>query len=91
MPRHVGAYGRRPPSGKPAIRAAGLLTGAVPATPSSEDYLAALGGGWHMLGNGPDPGNAAAGVPATGAGDCVSVMEANQRRLVTATLGPAPV
>jgi hypothetical protein len=45
----------------------------VPARPASADYLAALGGGWLMLGNGQ-------------AGDCVAVTWANVRRLVTTAL-----
>jgi hypothetical protein len=66
-------YGRRPPKRHPAIRLGPLLTGVIPAAPAAADYLAALGGGWEMLGNDT-------------AGDCVAVTWANTRRLVTATL-----
>jgi hypothetical protein len=51
-----------------------LLTGRVPAHPAAADYLAAMNGGWHMLGNDTE-------------GDCAAVTWANARRLVTATLG----
>ena len=65
--------GRRAPKRAPALRLGPLLTGAVPAHPASEDYLAALHDGWAMLGNDQY-------------GDCVAVTWANVRRLVTATL-----
>ena len=67
--------GRRPPKGAPALMLGPLLTGKIPAHPASEDYLAALGGGWQMLGNDQY-------------GDCVAVTWANVRRLVTAVIGP---
>jgi hypothetical protein len=86
-----GLFGRKPPKNAPALELARFLSGTVPTDPPSADYLAQLGGGWKMLGNGPDPENAAAGVPADGAGDCVAVTWANVRRLVTATLGGSAV
>jgi hypothetical protein len=73
MPRQPGKYGRKPPKGDPALRLGRLLTGTVPAHPAAADYLAALGGGWQMLGNDQH-------------GDCVAVTWANVRRLVTGTL-----
>ena len=66
-------FGRRPPKRTPALRLGPLLTGVVPAHPAAEDYLAALHGGWDMLGNDQY-------------GDCVAVTWANVRRLVTSTL-----
>jgi len=66
-------FGRRSPKRAPALRLGPLLTGVVPAHPAAEDYLAALGGGWQMLGNDQY-------------GDCVAVTWANVRRLVTSTL-----
>jgi hypothetical protein len=71
--RVPGKPGKRPPKGAPALKLSRLLTGTVPAHPASADYLAALGGGWQMLGNGQ-------------AGDCVAVTWANVRRLVTTAL-----
>jgi hypothetical protein len=85
----AGKYGRRTPKGAPALMLGRLLTGVVPPVPDREDYIAAVGGGWKMLGNGPDPENAANGVPADGAGDCVSVTWATERRLMTAILAGA--
>lgn len=73
-----GKFGRRAPKRARALRLAGYLTGAVPQVPAAEDYLAALGGGWQMLGNDTY-------------GDCVAVTWANVRRLVTATLTATPV
>jgi len=76
MPAHVrtpGQCGRRPPKNAPALRLGPLLTGTVPAHPAAADYLAALNGGWQMLGN-------------DSAGDCVAVTWGNVRRLVTSTL-----
>jgi hypothetical protein len=66
-------YGRRPPKNAPALRFGSFLQAAAPAYPASEDYLAALSGGWQMLGNDQ-------------VGDCNAVTWANFRRLVTATL-----
>lgn len=66
-------YGRRPPKNTPSLKLGPLLTGVVPAHPSSVDYLARLSN-WQMLGNDQY-------------GDCVAVTWANVRRLVTATLG----
>ena len=77
MTRVAGKYGRRPPKRARALQLKDYLTGIVPAVPAGEDYLAALGGGWQMLGNDTY-------------GDCVAVTWANVRRLVTATLTPAP-
>jgi hypothetical protein len=71
--RPVGKCGRRAPKRAPALKLGPLLTGTVPQHPASEDYLAALGGGWQMLGNDQ-------------AGDCVAVTWSNVRRLVTTTL-----
>ena len=71
--RTPGIPGKRPPKRAPAVKLGRLLTGTVPAHPASADYLAALNGGWQMLGN-------------DSAGDCVSVTWANVRRLVTTML-----
>lgn len=71
--RTPGIPGRRPPKRAPAIRLSRVLTGTIPDHPPAVDYLAALGGGWQLLGN-------------DRAGDCVAVTWANVRRLVTATL-----
>jgi hypothetical protein len=73
MARTGGKYGRRSPKRAAAPRLGDYLTGAVPAVPSAEDYLAELSGGWQMLGNDQ-------------AGDCVAVTWANVRRLVTTLL-----
>ena len=73
--RSHGRYGRRAPKRAPALHLGPLLTGVVPAHPASEDYLAALHGGWQMLGNDQY-------------GTCVAVTWANARRLVTTTLTP---
>ncbi len=62
---------------RPALKLSRLLTGVVPSHPANVDYLAALNGGWQMLGN-------------QDAGDCVSVTWANVRRLVTSTLTSTP-
>jgi len=75
--RMPGVPGKRTPKRAPALRLGRLLTGTVPAHPASADYLAALGGGWQMLGN-------------DRAGDCVAVTYANVRRLVTSTLTGTP-
>lgn len=77
MTRTPGKYGRRPPKRARALQLGNYLTGIVPAVPAAEDYLAALNGGWQMLGNDQ-------------AGDCVAVTWANIRRLVTATLTTTP-
>jgi hypothetical protein len=69
----TGKYGRKAPKRAAALKLADYLTGVLPVTPASEDYLVALGGGWDMLGNDV-------------AGDCVAVTWANMRRLVTVTL-----
>lgn len=73
MPRTPGKYGRRTPKRARAIPLKDYLTGTLPTTPPSEDYIAALHGGWQMLGNDV-------------AGDCVAVTWANVRRIVTTTL-----
>lgn len=65
--------GRRPPKRAASLKLATYLTGVVPSHPPAADYLAALKGGWKMLGNDV-------------AGDCVAVTYANVRRLVTASL-----
>jgi hypothetical protein len=67
-------FGRRAPSNKPAVRLGDHLTGVLPAYPSAADYLAAMDGGWLMLGNDQY-------------GDCVAVTWANFRRLVSTVLG----
>lgn len=77
MPRVAGKLGRRAPKRARALQLKNYLTGIVPAVPASEDYLAALGGGWNMLGN-------------DAVGDCVAVTWANVRRLVSATLTATP-
>ena len=77
MTRTAGKLGRRPPKRAHSLKLGDYLTGVVPAVPAGEDYLAALGGGWQMLGNDQY-------------GDCVAVTWANVRRLVTATLTSAP-
>src|ERR1700691_5667614 len=74
--RIPGTLGRRPPKRAPSLWLADYLTGVVPAHPVYEDYLAALNGGWQMLGNDT-------------AGDCVAVTWANTRRLVSTALGTA--
>jgi hypothetical protein len=71
--RVPGRYGRRSPKRTPALRLGPLLTGVIPEHPAAEDYLAALDGGWEMLGNNV-------------AGCCAAVTWANVRRLVTTTL-----
>jgi hypothetical protein len=81
MPTRMhGKYGRRTPvGGRPTIRFADIIRYAAkdgqyaPVHPVAEDYLAAMGGGWQMLGNDV-------------AGDCCAVTWANIRRLVTTTL-----
>lgn len=75
--RVAGKCGRRAPKNAPALELSRLLTGSIPAHPASADYLAALNGGWNMLGNDQY-------------GDCVAVTWSNIRRLVTATLTDAP-
>jgi hypothetical protein len=70
--------GRRPPKNTPALQLTRLLTRRTPEHPVRADYLAALNGGWGMLGN-------------DRYGDCVAVTWANMRRLVTATLTPPGV
>lgn len=94
MTRTVGLYGCEPPKNAPAILARDILTGVQPPNhPPAADYLQAMGGGWKMLGNGPAGSAAEAAdyaanqVPASGVGNCVSVMFANGRRLITATIG----
>jgi hypothetical protein len=67
--------GCKPPKGAPALKLRDYLA-EVPAFPPAVDYLAAMGGGWEMLGNDAH-------------GDCVAVTWANTRRLVSTTLGTA--
>ena len=71
--RIAGIPGKRPPKHAPALKLSRLLTGTIPDHPASEDYLAALGGGWQVLGN-------------DRAGNCCAVTWSNIRRLVTTTL-----
>lgn len=66
-------YGRRPPKRALSLHLGNYLTGVIPSHPAWADYLAALNGGWQVLGNNQY-------------GDCMSVTWANSRRLVTATL-----
>jgi hypothetical protein len=74
MARTPGRYGKRTPKRAAAIGLGSLLTGVVPQHPDAVDYLAAMNGGWQMLGN-------------DAAGDCAAVTWANIRRMVTAVLG----
>jgi len=74
--RTPGKYGKRSPKGAPAIDIAPLLTGVIPPHPVAVDYIAAMDGGWQMLGNDI-------------AGDCAAVTWANVRRMVTTVLGTA--
>jgi hypothetical protein len=76
MTRTAGKLGRRAPKRARALKLANYLTGVLPTVPANADYLAALGGGWEMLGN-------------DAAGDCVAVTWANTRRLVSTALGTA--
>jgi hypothetical protein len=89
-PRRIpGAYGRRPADPANLARAirfsAIRRTGAVIAPPAAVDYIAAMGGGWLMLGNGPD-NTVAPGFP--GCGNCESVRWANTQRVMSTVLGP---
>ena len=77
LARVPGKPGKRAPKGAPSLKLSRLLTGTVPAHPAAADYLAALGGGWEMLGN-------------DRAGDCVAVTWSNIRRLVTSELTAQP-
>ena len=77
-----GLYGRRPPKGAPAIRFAAIRREGAP-PPAAVDYISPMGGGWLMLGNGPDD-TVAPGFQ--GCGDCVAVWWANTRRAVTKVL-----
>jgi hypothetical protein len=69
--RPRGNYGRRPPKRAPAIQFSAIMNArpveAPP--PAAVDYISPMGGGWKMLGNGPDntvaPGFA-------GCGDCIA-------------------
>jgi hypothetical protein len=70
-------FGRRAPKRAPSLKLGRYLTGIVPAVPGAADYLAALNGGWQMLGNDE-------------AGDCVAVTWANVRRIVTSLLTAHP-
>jgi hypothetical protein len=81
-----GLFGRKPPIydpvEHPAIMFAALRDALVPAHPPTHNTIEGWGG-WKMLGNGPDPENAANGVPKAGAGDCVAVTWATYRRIKT--------
>lgn len=77
MPHQILKTGRRSPKNHPALALGRLLTGTLPPHPADADYLAALGGGWKMLGNDQY-------------GDCVAVTWSNERRLVTTTLTATP-
>jgi hypothetical protein len=82
----AGKFGRRPPKRAPAILfsriRAHLPEGAPP--PLAVDYLAAMGGGWLMLGNGPDD-TVAPGFQ--GCGDCEAVRWSSTRRVISKVLG----
>lgn len=77
------AYGRKPDDPtRPKLNLTDWASSAdFTMIPATADYLAALGGGWKMLGNGPDP---EVGPSFTGAGNCNSVRVANSRRLIGA-------
>jgi hypothetical protein len=85
-----GTYGRRPPKRAPAIQFSAIRrAGAVIAPPAAAvDYIASMGGGWLMLGNGPD-NTVAKGF--TGCGNCGAVEWANTRRAISTVLGPTAV
>jgi hypothetical protein len=73
-----GAYGKRTPKRHPAVQFASVFTGVIPNMPSSRpgvDHLQPFTA-WQMLGN-------------DRAADCVSVMWANTRRVVSTTIGTA--
>lgn len=72
--RTPGLPGLRTPKRAPAIQLGPLLTGTVPEHPSAVDHIAAMNGGWQMLGN-------------DRAGCCAAVTWANVRRIVTSVLG----
>lgn len=72
--RVPGLYGKRPPKLAAALNLGPLLTGIVPQHPDAVDYIAAMDGGWQMLGNNL-------------ASDCAAVTWANVRRMVTKVLG----
>jgi hypothetical protein len=72
--RTPGKLGRLAPINKPALKLGTYLTGVIPAHPVSVDYLSAMNGGWQLLGNDQY-------------GDCVAVAWANNRRLISTTLG----
>jgi hypothetical protein len=84
--RPAGLYGRRPPKRHPAIQFSAIRR-AAPVTPAAVDYLSPLGGGWLMLGNGPDdsvfPG-------FQGCGDCVAAWWANTRRMISTVIAGTP-
>ena len=90
MPARVpGLYGRRKPDHtRPALDFSKYLTGEVPGHPDQVDYLAAMDGGWKLLGNGPDD-SVFLGFP--GCGDCEPVRWANTRRMVTKVLSGTEV
>jgi hypothetical protein len=72
--RTAGICGRLPHDpDRPHLKLGDYLTGVIPPHPVAADYLAALRGGWQILGNNT-------------AGNCVAVTWANFRRLVTTTL-----
>ena len=82
-----GKYGRKPPKNAPAIRFSAIRrAGAAPVIPVAADYIAAMGGGWLMLGNGPDS-SVAPGFE--GCGDCEAARWSNTRRVISTVLGPS--
>lgn len=77
------SYGRKPDDPtRPKMDLTAWAAGAdFSMIPPTADYLAALGGGWRMLGNGPDP---EVSPTFSGAGDCNAARVANSRRLIGA-------
>ena len=84
--RVTGTYGRRPPKRAPAIQFRDIRRrGPVEAPPpAAVDYIRPMGGGWKMLGNGPD-NTVAPGFG--GCGNCVAVWWANTRRTISTVIG----
>jgi hypothetical protein len=87
--RTPGKYGRRPADPANLARAIRFSNirraGAAVTPPAAVDYIAAMNGGWLMLGNGPD-NTVAPGFE--GCGDCEGVRWSNTRRVMSTVLGP---